>query len=90
MINGKRIAAVLFILINLASFAPNIYRSKVKVAKLEKEISSLKEAQAGIQERIKKYDKEIEDLKDISNREKIVRNKLQMVKNGEIIYRVTK
>ena len=35
-------------------------------------------------------DKEIEELKDINNREKMVRNKLQMVKHGEIIYRVTK
>ena len=90
MINPKRIGAVLFIIINIASFGPNIYRSCVKVSKLEKEIFSLKEAQCSIREKIKNYDKEIEELKDINNREKMVRNKLQMVKHGEIIYRVTK
>ena len=90
MINHKRVGAALFILINLASFVPNIYRSHIKVSKLEKEVSSLKEAQCAINEKILSYDKNIEALKDINNREKMVRNKLQMVKHGEIIYRVTK
>lgn len=90
MINSKRIVAVLFILFNIASFAPNIYRSYIKISKLEKEIATIKEAQCSIKEKIQMYDNEIEDLKDIDNKEKIVRNKLQMVKNGEIIYRVIK
>lgn len=90
MINGKRIAAVLFLLINLASFAPNIYRSFVKISKLENELSSLKETEKNLIEKIDNYNKETEALKDDYNKEKLVRNKLQMVKPGEIIYRVTK
>lgn len=90
MINSKRIGAVLWVLFTVSSFAPNIYRSYVKIEKLEKEIKSLKDAQCIIKEKIKNYDDEIEDLKDMDNREKMVRNKLQMVKQGEIIYRVTK
>ncbi len=88
MINGKRIAAALFIILNLASFVPSIYRSHIKVVKLENELCTLKETQKNIKEEIENYEKETEALKDISNREKIVRNKLQMVKPGEIIYRV--
>lgn len=90
MINGKRIAAVLFLLINLASFAPNIYRSFVKISKLENELSSLKETEKNLIEKIDNYNKETESLKDDYNKEKLIRNKLQMVKPGEIIYRVTK
>lgn len=90
MINGKRIAAVLFLLINLASFAPNIYRSFVKISKLENELSSLKETEKNLIEKIDNYNEETEALKDDYNKEKLVRNKLQMVKPGEIIYRVTK
>ncbi len=88
MINGKRVLAVLFIILNLASFAPNIYRSYVKVSKLEKELAELKKTEISIEEQIEKYNQEIESLKEISTKEKIVRNKLQMVKPGEIIYRV--
>ncbi len=90
MINPKRIGIACFILLNLAIFVPNIYRSQVKISKLQKEIYNLKEAQSNIKDKIEIYNKEIESLKDINNREKIVRNKLQMVKHGEIIYRVTK
>lgn len=88
MINGKRVLAVLFIILNLASFAPNIYRSYVKVSKLEKELAELKKTKISIEEQIERYNQEIESLKEISTKEKIVRNKLQMVKPGEIIYRV--
>lgn len=88
MINGKRVLTVLFIILNLASFAPNIYRSYVKVSKLEKELAELKKTEISIEEQIEKYNQEIESLKEISTKEKIVRNKLQMVKPGEIIYRV--
>lgn len=88
MINGKRVLAVLFIILNLASFAPSIYRSCVKVSKLRNELAELKQTEENIREQIENYNQEIESLKDINNREKIVRNKLQMVKSGEIIYRV--
>lgn len=88
MVNGKRIGAVLFIVINLASFTPNIYRSHVKVKKLEHELNVLKETEKDIKEQIEYYNQEIKNLEDIENREKTVRNKLQMVKPGEIIYRV--
>ena len=90
MVNGKRIIAVLFVLLNLASFAPNIYRSYIKVDKLENELFAIKETENNIREKIESYDREIENLKDIDNREKIVRDKLQMVKPGEKIYRVAK
>lgn len=89
-VSAKRLICAAFVVINLASFGPNIYRSSVKVSKLEKEMCYLKETECNIKEKIKSYDKEIEDIKDIANREKMVRNKLQMVKDGEIIYRVTK
>lgn len=88
MINGKRVLAVLFIILNLASFVPSIYRSCVKVSKLRNELAELKQTEENIKEQIENYNREIESLKDINNREKIVRNKLQMVKSGEIIYRV--
>ena len=53
MINSKRVGAVLWILFTIASFAPNMYRSCVKISKLENEIFSLKESQCSIKEKIK-------------------------------------
>lgn len=89
MVNAKRLCAIFFVLFNLAIFIPNIYRSCVKVKKLKNEISLLECSQRETENKIKFYDEEIVKLSDISNREKFVRNKLQMVKPGEIIYRVT-
>lgn len=90
MINTKRIMSIVILLFIVASFTPGIYRSFVKVSKLERELKELKNKQYNLEERISNYEKDIEDLKNTDTKEKVVRNKLQMVKPGEIIYRVTK
>lgn len=82
--------SIVILLFIVASFTPGIYRSFVKVSKLERELKELKNKQYNLEERISNYEKDIEDLKNTDTKEKVVRNKLQMVKPGEIIYRVTK
>ena len=62
-------------------FVPQIYRSYIKVNKLKSEKKQLLN-------KIEKYNKRIEELKDEFYREKISRDELQMVKEGEEIYRL--
>lgn len=84
----KRVAGILIFLFIVSSFLPNIYRSLVKTQKLEKELKDFEDEKVKIQTLIGYYTQEIENLKHIEIKEQVVRNKLQMVKPGEIIYRV--
>lgn len=89
MINTKRVVGIAFFLFIMGNFVPKIYRSVVKASKLEKELLLLKEQHTSLQKKIDGYKDETEGLKNIENKEKRVRNNLQMIKPGEIIYRVT-
>lgn len=77
-------------LLNLYYFVPYIYRSHVKITKLEKEEKEIAKKIELAKNRIEDYNKSIETLEDDFQREKIARNRLQMVKEQEEIYRFIK
>lgn len=86
----KRAIGIFLFLSILSGFIPSIYRSNAKIEKFEKELANLESKKKDIKVSIDYYEKEIKSLEKIENKEKVVRNKLQMVKPGEIIYRVIK
>ena len=69
-------------------FVPQIYRSYIKVNKLKNEKKQLLNKIELEKNKIEEYNKRIEELKDEFYREKISRDELQMVKEGEEIYRL--
>lgn len=77
------------ILLNSYIFIPYIYRSCVKISKLELEKNAIREKITVSRDKLETYNNSINGMKNKFEREKIARNKLQMVKNGELIYRFT-
>lgn len=84
------IVLFVIILLNLYYFVPYIYRSHVKISKLEREEKEISNKIELVKNKIEDYNKSIETLEDDFQREKIARNKLQMVKDHEEIYRFIK
>ncbi len=80
----------LIILLNLYYFVPYIYRSFVKIEKLKKEQIELNEKIEKTKLKIEDYNNKIDNLEDDFQRESIARNRLQMVKENEEIYRFIK
>lgn len=75
------------ILLNIYFFAPYMYRSYVKIDKLQKEQNDIKNKIELAKNKIEDYNKRIEKLEDDFQRERIARDRLQMVKEKEEIYR---
>ena len=69
-------------------FVPQIDRSYIEVNKLKSEKKQLLKKIELEKNKIEEYNKRIEELKDEFHREKISRDELQMVKEGEEIYRL--
>lgn len=91
--NGRNILKFflfLIILLNLYYFVPYIYRSFVKIEKLKKEQIELNEKIEKTKLKIDEYNNKIDNLEDDFQRESIARNRLQMVKENEEIYRFIK
>ncbi len=75
------------IILNIYFFVPYMYRSYVKIDKLKKEQIDIKNKIELAKNRIEDYNRRIEKLEDDFQRERIARDKLQMVKEKEEIYR---
>lgn len=75
------------ILLNIYFFVPYMYRSYVKMEKLQREQNDIKEKIELAKNKIEDYNRRIDKLEDDFQREKIARGKLQMVKEKEEIYR---
>ena len=91
--NGRNVlkfSLFLIILLNLHYFVPYIYRSFVKIEKLKKEQIELNEKIEKTKLKIEDYNNKIDNLEDDFQRESIARNRLQMVKENEEIYRFIK
>lgn len=69
-------------------FVPQIHRSYIKVNKLKSEKKQLLKKIELEKNKIEEYNKHIDELNDEFYREKISRDELQMVKEGEEIYRL--
>ena len=69
-------------------FVTQIYRSYIKVNKLKSEKKQLLKKIELEKNKIEEYNKHIDELNDEFYREKISRDELQMVKEGEEIYRL--
>lgn len=74
--------------INIFIFVPQINRSYVKIKRIEKRINEIDSKVLAFKEEIKDYSEKIEKLKLPYYREKIGREKLQMVKEGEQVYKL--
>lgn len=91
--NGRNVlkfSLFLIILLNLYYFVPYIYRSFVKIEKLKKEQIELNEKIEKTKLKVEDYNNKIDNLEDDFQRESIARNRLQMVKENEEIYRFIK
>lgn len=75
------------ILLNTYFFVPYMYRSYVKMEKLQREQDDIRKKIELVKKKIEDYNRSIEKLEDEFQREKIARDRLQMVKEKEEIYR---
>ncbi|WP_286033470.1 septum formation initiator family protein [Fusobacterium necrogenes] len=82
-----KILSYIIILLNLYFFVPYMYRSYIKIEKLKREQLEIKEKIKIVKKKIEDYNIRIEKLGDDFQREKIARDRLQMVKENEKIYR---
>lgn len=87
--NKRELFVTLVFLVFLQYFLPKIYRSHVKLDKLIKEKKDLNLIHENVKINIMELDQDIEKLDDPYYIEKISREKLQMRKKGEVIYRLT-
>ena len=86
--NKSKIFCIVILLAVFYLFLPQIYRSYVKINKLNNEKKMILEKIQLEKNRIKEYNNSIEALENDFKREQISRDRLQMVKEGEEIYRL--
>lgn len=86
--NKSKIFCIVILLAVFYLFLPQIYRSYVKINKLNNEKKMILEKIQLEKNRIKEYNNSIEALENDFKREQISRDRLQMVKEGEKIYRL--
>ncbi|WP_372713900.1 septum formation initiator family protein [Ilyobacter sp.] len=87
--NKRELVVTLIFLVFLQYFLPKIYRSHVKLNKLVKEKKDLNLIHENVKINIMELDQDIEKLNESYYIEKISRERLQMRKKGEVIYRLT-
>lgn len=73
---------------SLIRVVPQILKSKTKIDKIQEEIVYLETKNQAELDKIKKYTENIERLDNDFERERIARNRLQMIKSKEYIYRL--
>ncbi|MGL5050543.1 MAG: septum formation initiator family protein [Fusobacteriaceae bacterium] len=78
-----------FLGMNIFVFVPSIARSKVKLERIDKRSLEINSKKSVLEEKIADYDIKITKLNSPFYREKIGREKLQMIQEGEKIYKVT-
>lgn len=86
--NKSKIFCIVILLAVFYLFLPQIYRSYVKINKLNNEKKMILEKIQLEKNRIKEYNNSIEALENDFKKEQISRDRLQMVKEGEEIYRL--
>ena len=86
--NKSKIFCIVILLAVFYLFLPQIYRSYVKINKLNNEKKMILEKIQLEKNRIKEYNNSISALENDFKREQISRDRLQMVKEGEEIYRL--
>ena len=86
--NKSKIFCIVILLAVFYLFLPQIYRSYVKINKLNNEKKMILGKIQLEKNRIKEYNNSIEALENDFKREQISRDRLQMVKEGEEIYRL--
>ena len=86
--NKSKIFCIVILLAVFYLFLPQISRSYVKINKLNNEKKMILEKIQLEKNRIKEYNNSIEALENDFKREQISRDRLQMVKEGEEIYRL--
>ena len=86
--NKSKIFCIVILLAVFYLFLQQIYRSYVKINKLNNEKKMILEKIQLEKNRIKEYNNSIEALENDFKREQISRDRLQMVKEGEEIYRL--
>lgn len=80
---------VLFVY-SILGVIPQILKSQTKIEKIQEEILYLETKNKVEIEKIKKYTENIEQLDNDFERERIARNRLQMIKPNEVIYRLNR
>ncbi|MCF2640029.1 septum formation initiator family protein [uncultured Fusobacterium sp.] len=86
--NKSKIFCIVILLGVFYLFLPQIYRSYVKINKLNNEKKMILEKIQLEKNRIEEYNNSISALENDFKREQISRDRLQMVKEGEEIYRL--
>jgi len=74
--------------VTLYNQLPQIYKGFLRMRKLEETGTTLSERVASEKKRLSDLQKEIASLDDVFYREKLARNKMRMIKKGEIIYQL--
>lgn len=87
--NKRELIVTLVFFIFLQYFLPKIYRSHVKLNKLNKEKKDLNLSLKNVKISITELEQDIVRLDDPYYIEKISRERLQMRKKDEVIYRLT-
>jgi len=82
------ILVVLLFCLLLYIFVPQIYKSGDKISRLRIEIERLDERIVNDEKRLEDLKTSINMLEDTYFKEKLVRKRLRMVKDGEIIYKL--
>ncbi len=93
MINKERgiwIVLMCIIAFNVYLFLPQILRSNKKIDRIDKNLEVISTEIAASKEQIASYEEKIKKLEDPFYRETLGREKLQMVKDGEVIYKLAK
>lgn len=84
----KKLFYIIPLTIHFAFLGQNIFRSFVKIDKLNKMIVQKEQNKKKLENLIKIYNKKIDNMKDMFYRETIARNELQLILPGEQIYRL--
>lgn len=85
-----KILVFCMILINSFIFSSYIYRSHIKLDYLKKDREIIAQKKQEALEKIEEYDTLLKQIDDPFYKEKIARDRLQMKKEGELIYRSIK
>ncbi len=81
---------IFIIFIFILAFSPSLYKNIKKIYTLEEELSLYKDKKNTLNTEIIQYENNINDLKKDFFREEIARNQLNLIKPGEVIYKISK
>jgi len=88
MERGKYIPIVIVLCFLSYVFIPRIHQSMEKISRLNDEIERIDERLISEEKRLEELKENIERLDDPFYKEKLVRDRLRMVREGEVIYKL--